>query len=163
MRYLGLFLTSVAMALAFVPAVASAPPVLEEFVVDVPNDPICAEHGVPTLSFSVTGLVRVHTQSPHRLIITPASYLDVVYSGNGKTLTSAGPAPIMLTYENGQWRIPGLLGAFTAPGEGLLLLDTGLIVFEGEPFVSDVVVEHGPHQSTGVERDLEAFCNYFKT
>jgi hypothetical protein len=50
----------------------------------------------------------------------------------------------------------GLVLKFTLPGSGVVLLDTGRLIFDSE---GDIVFEAGPHQA--LHGDVEAFCAAF--
>jgi len=114
------------------------------------------------LLFSLKFAIHI-IRTPKQEIQTVASRSTVTWSANGRSLTSEGSAPLMIDYATGQTKVPGLLAAVTIPGHGIVLLDTGLILFEGDVFTSDVVLVRGPHQSFGSEgADLEAFCAYFE-
>lgn len=89
--------------------------------------------------------------------ILTAPGLVVTFSANGNTLTTRGPSVLHLTYENGvltSTAITGLTAAVHVPGEGLVLLDAGRIVFA---VTGGILAENGPHQLFGTG-DHSAFC-----
>jgi hypothetical protein len=114
---------------------------------------------------TLQGTVRIITQNPHKEIQVFPTF-TVTFSANGKTLSTAGPADTHVTYNPdgtiAQSVLTGLLGALTVPGYGVILLDTGYIVFAGEFAASPVILERGPHEFFGPEADFEAFCAYFE-
>lgn len=116
------------------------------------------------LMFHLQGGVVDITQNPTKEIVAQPNGI-VSWSANGKTLSSRGPAVLMITYNAdgsiAQTKVAGLLIAVTVPGHGVILLDTGYIVFAGEFRASPVILERGPHQFLGGEADVTAFCGYF--
>jgi hypothetical protein len=141
---------------------AAAPPDVVEVDVTFP-DPICGP-GID-LMFSLQGTIRIITQNPHNEIQVFPGF-RVSYSANGKTLSSPGPAVAHITYDAdgsiAQTVLTGLLAAYTIPGHGVVLLDTGYIVFEG-PFPTAPIGEmHGQFDFFGGEGDLTAFCAFFE-
>ncbi len=85
----------------------------------------------------------------------PFSFTD---TANGSTLTmQMQSAPIVTTYNaDGTVRteaINGLEWKFTATGGGIVLLDTGRLVLDGD---GNVIFEVGPHQRQN--GDVAAFC-----
>jgi hypothetical protein len=118
------------------------------------------------LLFSLKGLVNI-IATPKQEIVAVASHFVVTWSGNGKSLSSTGSTPVMITYDAQgnvvQVKLPGLLGAATIPGHGVVLLSTGLLIFDGPAFEGQITVVRGPHEGLGLEGDdLEAFCAYFE-
>ena len=115
---------------------------------------------------TLQGTVRIITQNPHKEIQVFPTF-RVSFSANGKTLSTAGPAVEHITYNPdgsiAQTVVTGLLGALTVPGYGVILLDTGYLVFAGEFAASPVILAKGPHELFGPEADFEAFCAYFET
>lgn len=82
-------------------------------------------------------------------------------TANGTTLTmQMQSAPIVTTYNaDGSIRtqaINGLEWKFTAPGGGIVLLDTGRLVLDGD---GNVIFEVGPHQRQN--GDVTRFCASF--
>ena len=114
---------------------------------------------------TLQGTVRIITQNPHNEIQVFPGF-RVSFSANGKTLSTAGPAVLHITYNAdgsiAQTVVTGLIGSLTVPGHGVILLDTGYIVFAGEFAASPVIDAKGPHEFFGSEADFEAFCAYFE-
>jgi hypothetical protein len=154
-RVLGL----VAVTLGLATTAAAAPPISFEIDDSIP-DSTCP--GID-LTFRLTGTVRIITQkSGQEIQVFP--HFRVSYSGNGRTLSSAGPAVLHITYNAdgsiAQTKVTGLLAAYTVPGHGVILLDAGHIVLGGAFPFAPVIEWHGPFDFF-VEGDVEAFCAYF--
>jgi hypothetical protein len=85
----------------------------------------------------------------------------VTATGNGKTARSLEAGPNITHFDvDGdptQVHMLGLVGAYTAPGWGVILLDAGRLVFDA--VTGEVVFEAGPHQD--YHGDYERFCQYF--
>ena len=115
------------------------------------------------LQFHLEGGVVDITQNPTKEISAQPRGV-VSWTANGKTLSSRGPAVLMITYNAdgsvAQTKVAGLLVAVTLPGQGVILLQTGEVVFAGAFRDSPVVLSHGPNQFLG-SGDLSAFCGYF--
>ena len=115
------------------------------------------------LTFRVQGVVVDITQNRRKEIVA-APNTTISWAGNGKTLSSRGPAVLIITYNTdgsiAQTKVVGLLIAVTLPGQGVILLQAGNIVFAGEFGSSPVLLAHGPNQFFG-DGDLSAFCGYF--
>jgi len=143
--------------------VAAAPPAAVIWDVTFPDSSCPGIDLTQTLTF----INRIHTQNPSKEIWTVGSRATITVSGNGKTLSSEGSAAVHIVYnEDGsiaRTTVTGLLAAFTVPGQGLVLIDAGVIVFDGELFVSPISVIHGPPMLRffGPDTDLEAYCAYF--
>ena len=118
------------------------------------------------LLFSLKGSVNI-IATPKQELVTVASRFVVTWSANGKSLSSTGSAPLMITFDGQgnvvQTKVPGLLAAATIPGYGVVLLSTGLLILDG-PFPGGIfTVVRGPHEGLGLAGDdLEAFCAYFE-
>lgn len=115
---------------------------------------------------SLHGGVSIHTLTPTEELQTFQRF-TIAWSGNGKTLTSQGPASVRITYSDAahtsivRSELRGLLVAVTLPGRGAVYLETGLLV-EAGPFPgSPVLFRHGPDGFRSDE-DYEAFCSYFE-
>lgn len=138
---------------------AAAPPI--SFEVD-DSFPVDTCPGID-LTQTLQGTVRIITQNPSKEIqVFPQFRVSI--SGNGRTLSSAGPAVAHITYNGdgsvAQTKVTGLLAAFTVPGHGVILLDAGDIVFAGGFPFAPVIIAHGQFDFF-VEEDFEAFCAYF--
>jgi len=114
----------------------------------------------------VEGRCRLHTLSPTESVETYPNF-TVSWSGNGKTLTSRGPASLRITYSDAahtsivRTEVRGLLIAVTLPGRGAIWLETGYLVFSGPFFGAPIIVRHGPDGFRSAE-DYDAFCAYFE-
>jgi hypothetical protein len=154
-------LALVALVLGLVSTATAAPPTTTEVNVTFPSG-LCT--GVDVQQ-TLQGTVRIITQNPHKEIQVFPGF-RVSFSANDKTLSTAGPAVLHITYNAdgsiAQTVVTGLIGALTVPGHGVILLDTGYIVFAGEFAVSPVILAKGPHEFFGPEADFEAFCAYFE-
>lgn len=139
----------------------AAPPTVIEVDVSFPSG-LCTNVDVEQ---SLEGTLRIISQNPNKEIQVFPNFV-VSFTGNGKTLSTVGPAVLHITYNSdgsiAQTVVTGLSGALTVPGHGVIVLDTGYLVFEGEFAASPVILEKGPHGFFGAEADLEAFCAYFE-
>jgi hypothetical protein len=150
-------------ALAGRPDVINLPPV--EF-----DDPyICG--GDPVLHVAYTGTFKLtmffdNTGTLVRDAIEGGGRITVTFSDpeSGRSLTGSSPAPFRTTYNAdgsvGQLRADGLNAAITIPGEGVVLLDTGSLTWDGG-FGGPVLAERGPH-GWFASAGTSAFCAYFQ-
>ena len=152
----------VAVALGLSAGAPAAPPQKDFIDVSLP-DSTCPD----IETFSLHGGVLIHTLSPTEELQTFQRF-TIAWSGNGKTLTSQGPASALITYSDAthssivRSELRGLLVAVTLPGQGAIYLETGLLV-EAGPFPgSPVIFRHGPDGFRSAE-DYEAFCAYFES
>lgn len=156
------FLALTTLALGLASTATAARPATVEVDVTFPSG-LCTGADVQQ---TLHGTVRIITGNPHKEIQVFPGF-RVSFSANGKTLSTAGPAVEHITYNADgtidQTVVTGLLGALTVPGYGVILLDTGYIVFDGEFAASPVILERGPHEFFGGEADLTAFCDYFES
>jgi hypothetical protein len=157
-----LALVAVALAaLGTASSVSAASPTTVQIDVSFPVD-LCP--GV-AMEQTLAGTVKIITQNPQQEIqVFPNT--TVSFTANGKTLSTIAPGILHITYNPdgsiAQTIVTGLSGALTVPGHGVILLDTGYIVFAGEFAASPVVSSPGPHEFFGADADLEAFCAYFE-
>jgi hypothetical protein len=116
------------------------------------------------LEFGLHGTVVIITTGTGTEIQAAPNF-TISWSANGKTLTSRGPAPLMITYSAdgsiAQTKVPGLLVSVTLPGYGAVWTWTGMTIYEGAVFSPEVLVSHGPSGFRS-EADREAFCGYFE-
>jgi hypothetical protein len=142
-------------------AAAAPPERIDDFELSVP-DSTCP--GIDT--FTLKGSIVIHTLSPTESLETYPNF-TVSWSGNGKTITSRGPASLRITYSDAahteivRTEVHGLLVAVTLPGHGAVWLETGYLVFSGTFFGAPIIVRHGPDGFRS-EEDYEAFCTYFE-
>jgi hypothetical protein len=148
-------------ALGTASSVSAAAPTTVQIDVSFPVD-LC-----PGLAMeqTVAGTVKIVTQNPHKEIqVFPNT--SVSFTANGRTLSSIAPGVLYITYGTdgsiAQTVLTGLSGAFTVPGHGVILLDTGYVVFAGAFAAAPVVLAHGPHEFFGADADLHGFCAYFE-
>jgi hypothetical protein len=161
MRKLACAFGVVAMVVGAASTALAAPPATEEVNVTFPSG-LCT--GVNVLQ-TLQGTQRTITANPHKDIQVFPGF-RVSFTANGKTLSTAGPAVLHITYNPdgsiAQTVVTGLLGALTVPGHGVILLDAGYIVFAGAFAASPVIDSKGPHEFFGSQADFEAFCAYFE-
>jgi hypothetical protein len=157
-----LFLIALAATVLGLASTATAArPLIYQLDVTVP-DSTCS--GID-LMFHLQGGVVDITQNPTKEIVAAPNFV-VSWSANGKTLSSRGPALLMITYNAdgsiAQTKVVGLLVAVTLPGQGVIALQTGYLVVAGAfaGAASEVVQQHGPNDFFS-EGDLAAFCAYF--
>ena len=118
-------------------------------------------------TFSLHGGVLIHALTPTEELQTFQNF-TIAWNGNGKTLTSRGPATVRVTYGDAahtaivRSEVRGLLVAVTLPGQGAVFLETGLLVVAGAFPGSPVIFRHGPDGFRSPE-DYEAFCAYFES
>ena len=162
---MGRILAIVAVALLAMPATASAQATREVEVISFNgsfevND-LCSfpliEHQEGTFQiatfFDASG-------TPTKQIITVRSPYVVTLSAHGKTLTGVSPfAEKIVLDAEGELvtaTLVGLVSQFRVPGDGVLLIDTGRIVFDAD---FDIIFEAGPHPVA--HGDTAALCDYF--
>jgi hypothetical protein len=171
MRHLFLVLACAVGALAAVSTAGARPPEITVIPVDgsapgLEFTDLCP--GV-TLTQTFTGTIRIIRQfdrsgtAVREIQVFPQ--FRVTYTGNGKSLSTAGPAPLHLTLNSdgtiAETRVVGLLGVFHIPGAAPLIIDAGYLLFQGEFPLDPILVLHGRHDFFGPEADLTAFCQYF--
>jgi hypothetical protein len=171
MRHFFVVLACAVAALAAVSAAGARPPEITVIPVDGSVPPLEFTDLCPgvTLTQSFTGTIRIIRQfdrtgtAVREIQVFPT--FTVTYTGNGKSLSTAGPAPLFLTLNDdgtvAESKVVGLLGVFHVPGGAPLIIDAGYLLFEGEFPLDPIVVLHGRHDFFGPEADLTAFCEYF--
>src|SRR5215207_9471267 len=108
--------------------------------------------------------VQVHLQGPIKIGVhydqagSPVKEIQVfphfrvTFSANGKSFTTPGPAVNIITLapdgSPNTFTTVGLVAAVHLPGQGVILLDAGKIVFQGE-LGGPITTEVGPHQLFG--------------
>jgi hypothetical protein len=100
--------------------------------------------------------------NPVKAIGTDMGRFTITASANGKTLLSNEPTVVILDFEANTRTEVGLIVAFHVPGQGVILLAAGRLVFiptGAPPTLADVLAIDGPHQP--IEGDVAAYCNYF--
>jgi hypothetical protein len=152
-------------ALAALAAVAAAPagavpPVM--YVVDggVWVEDIC---GFP-ITHTDTGTAKITVffdanGNPVKAIATDTSHFTETFTNeaNGKTLVSNSPVVQIIDFGTKTLTEVGLVVGLHVPGEGLILLGVGKLVFDLAS--GQVVYERGPHWP--VEGNIGAYCSYF--
>jgi len=153
-----------AIALALAASARAVEPATFVFTVDNFNwtDDLC---GFPiTHVENGTGKVTVFfdQDDPAKAISTDMGRFTITASANGKTLVSNEPTVLILDFQANTLAQLGLIAAFHAPGEGVILLAAGRLVVVptgAAPTPADVLAIDGPHQP--IEGDVAAYCNYF--
>lgn len=64
----------------------------------------------------------------------------------GRTLRDPGHFKIVENLEEGTVTYVGLVYGITVPGEGVAVLDTGRVIFDGDAVEENIIFEAGPHQ-----------------
>jgi hypothetical protein len=99
---------------------------------------------------------------PTKAIITVRSHYTVSLSGNGKTLSGVQSYAEMDVFNSDGDTVSvarmGVIWQFRIPGGGLVLVETGRIVYDED---GNVVFEAGPHPVS--DGATEALCNYFSS
>jgi hypothetical protein len=119
----------------------------------------------PSLTTNCGFPVQTHLQGPIKAIrkydqagnpvqeIQVAPTFRVTFSANGNSLTTPGPAVAIITLapdgSPDTFAAVGLLSAVHLPGQGVILLDTGKIVFH-ETLGGKLIAEAGPSCSAAV-------------
>ncbi len=161
------FVASMLLLLAFAPTSVAfaAPPTFQTVQIDDQFEdpfltPIC---GFPVL-IHLQGPFKIGTHydqagNPVKEILVAPHFL-VTFSANGKSFTTPGPAPVITTFlpdgSPDTIAVVGLVAAIHLPGQGVILLDAGKIVFTGE-LGGTITTEVGPHQYFGTG-DATQFC-----
>lgn len=119
--------------------------------------------------------VRLHSYGPYRIadqydndgnlfrtiITVSGGRYYITATANGVTLKTTASYQIVQTYNpDGSFDVyheDGLHFGFTLPGGGVVLLETGRLVFDQE--TEQIIFEGGPHMNS--DGDLEAFCQAF--
>jgi hypothetical protein len=78
-------------------------------------------------------------------------------TANGKTLTNSTSATYLFNEREGTLKIAGTLYNVQVPGEGVVLLDAGVVIFNTE--TGELVREAGPHMQ--FHGDVSGLCSYF--
>jgi hypothetical protein len=164
MRKLAVFLCLSALSLVFASAARAVPPLIEpipfpDFVDTSTCSFAIAVHFEGTVTahifFDKTGTVVKEIDIFGNFTVT---FTDTRLGG--KSLSTKGPAPGITTFNpdgsTDTATIVGLNAAIAIPGEGLVLLDAGRIVFEGG-IGGPIRFENGPHQIFGTG-DHSKFC-----
>jgi hypothetical protein len=157
-------MTMLAMLLSFanVSHALAAPPTTEVTVVvdfTYTDSTLC---GFPIV-YTENGTFEVKTYydgagNPIKLILTNMSRYTETATANGKTLTTNWPAAVYYSLENNTAAVVGLRAGYHVPGAGVVLLETGRVVFDLA--TGDVLFTAGEHQL--VDSSAPAFCNYFE-
>lgn len=157
-------LAMLAMLLSFAnvsPVLAEQPSTEVMLVVDYTytDTALC---GFPIV-YTENGTFKVKTYydgagNPVKLILTNMSRYTETATANGKALTTTWPAGFIVSFVNNTAAQFGLRAAYHVPGEGVVLLETGHIVFDLA--TGDVLFTAGEHQL--LEGSAAAFCSYFE-
>ena len=134
------------------------------------DDPfVCDGSPVIHVSYSAPFKLVMWTDADGNIVrdatFAPRSRVILTDVETGRSLSGISPAVFRTTYaDDGSvlaLRVTGLDAAITIPGQGRVLLETGVIEWSGG-FLGPVLAEHGPHGWFGSD-DHEAFCNYFRS
>ena len=141
------------------PALSSArPPSVEVSPVDdTPFDLPC---GTFTIRVSYTGWVRTTTffdqsGTPVKLQIQVNIQGTATNLQTGKTVSDYENPIVVVDLTTGGVTINGVPAHVTAPGEGIIIQDTGRITYDAE---GHITFEAGPHDQ-GDQGALEAYCS----
>lgn len=170
-RFIGALGLAAVIAAGSVPAVAAVQPVVIELPVLAYYDPfVCDADPIIHVSYDNPFRLTLFVDRSGSLVrdVISGSSLTITFRdpGTGRSLASSSPAPFTTTYDADgmvdEVVIRGLSTALRVPGEGLLLLDTGRIVFDGGFALGDVpTLERGPHAYFGTD-DRATFCAWFR-
>ena len=149
------------LSLANVRPALAAPPTTEVSVVVDFTHTDSALCGFPIV-YTENGTFKVKTYydgagNPVKLILTNMSRYTESATANGKTLTTNWPASVYYSLENNTAAVAGLRAAYHVPGAGVVLLETGRVVFDLA--TGDVLSTAGEHQL--LDGSADAFCSYF--
>ena len=156
-------LTMLAMLLSFVnvsPALAEQPSTNVTVVVDFTHTET-ALCGFPIV-YTENGTFKEKTYydgegNPIKLILTNMSRYTETATANGKTLTTTWPSGFIVSFVNNTAAQFGLRAAYHVPGEGVVLLESGRVVFDLT--TGDVLFTAGQHQL--LDGSADTFCSYF--
>jgi hypothetical protein len=149
-------------ALAAPPTSVDIPPIVydDPFVCD--GDPVI--HVTYTTSFRLVTWTDRDGTLLRDAIFAPRTRVVLTDAATGKSLSGISPAVFRTSYNPDgsivSLTVTGLNAAITLPGQGVILLDTGMIAWEGG-FLGPTLAEGGPHAWMGSD-DREAFCAYFR-
>ena len=151
---------AVVLALAFIPAAAAMPPVTSEIDGGVWVEDVC---GFP-ITHTDTGTAKItvffdQEGDPVRVIGTNTSHFTETFTNeaNGRTLVSNSPVVQIVDFARNTFTEVGLVVGLHVPGDGLILLGVGKLVFDLSS--GTVVYERGPHWP--IEGNFAAYCAYF--
>lgn len=158
-------LAMLAMLLSFAnvsPALAETPTTEVTVVVDFTHTET-ALCGFPIV-YTENGTFKVKTYydgagNPVKLILTNMSRYTETATANGKTLATNWPASVHYSLENNTVAQVGTRVAYHVPGAGVVLLETGRLVFDLA--TGEVLFTAGQHQL--LDGSAPAFCSYFES
>lgn len=135
----------------------------EVFHIAYNDDFIC--QGNPDVWTELTGYIKVASVSPRPgggvRIVEILSHGRITLSGNGKTLSSAMSGTLIIDVnandEVERMTFPGSNGVFTAPGWGLILVETGHLALDGQ---GNIIKEAGWHDVFGSNPNVAKLCAY---
>jgi hypothetical protein len=136
---------------------ASRAPAVKDFPINDELDLPC--DGV-TLHVSYAGSGRATTYfndagDPVRLLIRTTVQGSAVNTSTGRTLTDNETIVIVIDLVTGETTINGAPAHVTAPGEGIVIHDTGRIVFDAN---GNVTFEAGAHDQADQD-PLQVYCS----
>jgi len=161
------FMILAALALLAAPATASASASRQVDLISVDSSSQTDSFCSFPLTEHQSGTYQVATffnsaGDPTKAIITVRSHYTVSLSGNGKTLSGVQPyaeKDVLNADGDAVSRARmGVIWQFRIPDGGLVLVETGRIVYDAD---FNVVFEAGPHPVS--DGATEALCNYFSS
>lgn len=168
-RIVSLSVIGAVLSLGLATTVQAAAPTTQVIPAVEFDDPFLCE-GDPVVHVSYTAPFRLVTYVDNDGNVTrdatfgPRARLVLTDEATGRTLTSLSPAVFRTTYDAAgsieSITVNGLNAAITVPGQGVILLDTGTIAWQGG-FLGPTLVESGPHGWFG-SGDRAALCAYFR-
>ena len=170
MRSVVSILASIALLLVAAGSVAAgAPTRLTVPSVEYDDPFVCA--GDPLIHVSYTTAFKLVTWTDadgtvvRDAIFAPGTRVILSDEASGRSLSGSSPAVFRTTYASDgsieKLTVTGLSAAIAIPGQGVVLLDTGYLVWSGG-FLGPTLADRGPHGWLGSD-GAEAFCDYFRS
>jgi hypothetical protein len=124
------------------------------------NDEFDLPCGTFTIHVSYAGWIRTTTSfdqsgTPVELRIQLNLQGTVTNLQTGKTVSDYESPIVVIDLATGDFTVNGTSAHVTAPGEGIIIQDTGKITYDAE---GHVTFEAGPHDQ-GDQGSLEAYCS----
>jgi hypothetical protein len=149
-------------------AQAGAPTTIDIPAVEFDDPFVCGGDPVIHVAYTAPFVLRLYFDADGTLVrdATFGPRSRVIFSDplTGRSLSGISPAVFRTTYaDDGSVEsvtVNGLSAAITIPKQGVVLLDTGSITWEGG-FVGPTLAERGPHEWLGTDNN-SAFCDWFR-
>jgi hypothetical protein len=158
-RFVRLPILAVLTLFMLLPASSSYARKPDSFLVPI-NDtyvfPLCASPVVQHVEGTLK--VTIHYDragNPTFEIATQPVIVTNTNTETGKSLSSIGAAMIKHSYQDGTTTTAGLYYRFVAPGQGVIFIETGRIVYDA---AGNVSFEAGPHMLA--DGDVTTLCAY---